>query len=187
MDMDLASFDNKTIRLVDKWGDVFDGESEWLCPEYCEHEYGPFEEALKIDDFLFFADTIRSVEELSGTPELWMSRRMHHMHLTQKAFDQMDRGRKTLELRLWDEKRRQIRVGDVIRFENVEDETDVLHMDVTELLRFPSFEELYRSVSLADCGYAAGETASPKDMDAFYTPEEQARWGVVAIRVAEPT
>ena len=72
-------------------------------------------------------------------------------------------------------------------FENVEDETDVLHMDVKELLRFPSFEELYRSVSLADCGYAAGETASPKDMDAFYTPEEQARWGVVAIRVAEPT
>ena len=185
--MDLPSFENKIIRLTDKWGCVFDGECEWLSPEYCEHEYGPFEEALKIDEWLFFAESIRSVEVLSGPPELWANRRMHHMHLRQKPFDQMDRGRKTLELRLWDEKRRQIRVGDVIRFENTDDETDVLHMEVTEVLCFPSFAELYRSVSLADCGYAPGEPASPEDMDAYYTPEQQARWGVVAIRVAELT
>ena len=183
--MDLPSFENKIIRLTDKWGCVFDGECEWLSPEYCEHEYGPFEEALKIDEWLFFAESIRSVEELSGPPELWASRRMHHMHLRQKPFDQMDRGRKTLELRLWDEKRRRIRPGDVIRFESRADDTDTLYALVREIRVFPSFAELYRALPLTEIGYAPEEAhaASASDMDRYYPPEEQARWGAAALRL----
>ena len=186
--MKLSAFDEQSVRLITTEDEIFDGLCRYCPAEYCQIELGGDEEALEIDHWVFYKSRIRSVTPFpEGESPLWQGLPQHRMRLEPEPFARIERGEKTWELRLWDEKRRQIRVGDVIRFENTEDETDVLHMEVTELLCFPSFAELYRSVSLADCGYAPGEPASPEDMDAYYTPEQQARWGVVAIRVAELT
>ena len=79
-------------------------------------------------------------------------------------------------------------MGDIICFEGFEEDNEFLHMEVKELLPFPSFKELYAALPLSEMGYSPEEekAASPADMDKYYTPEEQARWGVLAIRVAEP-
>ena len=185
--MELAFYDDKTVRLTDERGDIFEGEARYDSEEYCEHEYGWAEESLNIDSWLFRRSEIVSVELLEGEPRVWMNRRMHRMHLAPLPFRHMEEGRKTLELRLNDPKRRELRVGDVIRFEDTTDETEVLHMEVTELRPFPSFRALYAALPLSEMGYSPEEeaSASPADMDGYYSPEEQARWGVLAIRVKE--
>ena len=183
--MDLSAFDGKTVRLTDERGDVFEGEAVYDSEEYCEHEYGWAEESLNIDHWLFRRSEIVSLEVLEGEPRVWMGKRMHRMHLAPQPMRRMWDGRKTLELRLNDPKRRELRVGDVIRFEDTTDETELLQAEITELMPFPSFEALYAALPLSEMGYLPEEekNASPADMDKYYTPEEQARWGVLAIRV----
>ena len=93
-------------------------------------------------------------------------------------------GQKKIELRLYDEKRQQISIGDEIVFVNTDDgkrlQTKVLGLHI-----FPSFQELYATMPLLMCGYTE-ETlskASPKDMERFYSPERQKQYGVIGIEI----
>lgn len=109
----------------------------------------------------------------------------HTMRLTPKPFDMIRRGEKTIELRLYDEKRRIVRIGDTIIFVNAKNNSDTLETLVTDLYIFDSFEELYSKLPLTECGYTPDDidTASPKDMNVYYSEEEQLKYGVVGIRV----
>lgn len=106
----------------------------------------------------------------------------HYMNLHTQPFDMIASGAKTIELRLNDEKRQKIEVGDTIVFSCSERK---LWVKVTALHQFPSFEELYRALPLGQCGYLPEElaTASPKDMEAYYSPEQQAKYGVLGIGI----
>lgn len=57
----------------------------------------------------------------------------HVMKLRPNPFSKIKSGQKTIELRLYDEKRQLISVGDVICFVNTKDETDVLVTEVKAL------------------------------------------------------
>ena len=109
----------------------------------------------------------------------------HIMKLNAAPFEMIRSGRKTIELRLYDEKRRRVSVGDEIEFVSSENPALSLHFRVTALHRFSSFEELYRSLPLLSCGYTEENlsTASPEDMDTYYSREEQERWGVLGIEI----
>ena len=109
----------------------------------------------------------------------------HTMRLTSEPFEKLRNGTKKIELRLYDEKRKKVKVGDVIEFINLGDSEDVLQTEVIAIYPFGSFEELYRALPLKDLGYSEDEieAASPDDMDKFYTTEEQAECGVVGIRL----
>lgn len=111
--------------------------------------------------------------------------RIHEMRLDPAPFEKIKRGEKTVELRLFDEKRAAIGVGDAIRFTR-RDGGETLTVRVTAIHRFASFDELYRALPLDKCGYAPDElaSASPRDMDAFYPREAQEKYGVVGICVA---
>lgn len=109
--------------------------------------------------------------------------REHTMRLRPVPFEKIRAGQKTIELRLYDEKRQQIAVGDRIRFVNTQDESAVLWTRVKELHVFDSFATLYRTLPTAECGYAAGETADPGDMEQYYSKQEQTRYGVIGIKI----
>ena len=175
------------VRLTMTDGTVFEGEAIHDPEDYCFHEFGQDEEAVEIDHWLFYLSDIASLEPSAESDgNLWMSRPLHRMHLDPQAFAAMEDERKTIELRLYDEKRRRIQAGDVIRFESTDDETDVLFAWVTGMRFFASFDELYAALPLDACGYAPEEvkTASPRDMDKYYPPEEQKKWGVVGIELS---
>ena len=175
------------VRLTMTDGNVFEGEAIHDPADYCFHEFGQDEEAVEIDHWLFYLSDIRSLEPSEESENnLWMSRPMHRMHLDPQAFAAMEDEKKNIELRLYDEKRRRIQAGDVIRFESTDDETDVLFAWVTGMSFFASFDELYRAVPLTACGYAPEKlaTASPRDMDRYYSIEDQKKWGVVAIELS---
>ena len=106
------------------------------------------------------------------------------MKLHSEPFEMIKSGRKTIELRLWDEKRRKIRPGDTIVFTNtVSGET--LEASVKALHRFDSFEELYKQLPLLKCGYTEEDIATARccDMESYYSTDEQAKYGVVGIEL----
>ena len=109
----------------------------------------------------------------------------HTMNLRPKPFSMIKSGKKTIELRLYDEKRQKIRVGDTIRFINGENANDELLTKVTELYIFENFDALYKNLPLPECGYTEENVAaaSANDMNIYYLPEAQARFGVVGIRI----
>ena len=108
---------------------------------------------------------------------------MHFMHLKEKPFRMIWEGHKTIELRLYDDKRRKIQVGDQIVFDSLSDVGSRIIVCVTKLHVFESFEALYSAVSLVQCGYTAQNVkdASAGDMDTYYSPDEQSKYGVVGI------
>ena len=112
--------------------------------------------------------------------------REHVMNLTPLPMQQIRDGRKTIELRLYDEKSKLISVGDTIKFINTEDSNDTLSVTVTNLFVFTSFGELYMHLPLLKCGYNDENinVASPDDMDRYYSKEKQNKYGVIGIEVS---
>lgn len=108
----------------------------------------------------------------------------HSMKLKDQPFDMIAQGKKTIELRLYDEKRQRLQVGDQIIFTKANGQQ--LTARVIKLHRFASFTELYRALPLEKCGYSPQElpTADPKDMEAYYSLQEQSQYGVVGIEIA---
>ncbi len=109
---------------------------------------------------------------------------IHNMKLHASPFNMIKSGEKTIELRLYDEKRRQICEGDIIIFTNTATGEKRV-AEVKKLHRFDSFEELYRSLPLLQCGYTAEDihTAHPSDMELYYSADEQKKYGVVGIEL----
>lgn len=109
----------------------------------------------------------------------------HDMQLRPVPFEMIRNGTKTVELRLYDEKRRKIRIGDDIVFVHTENRSETITVKVTGLFVFDSFAELYHTLPLLECGYTEDDigTASPKDMDRYYSLEEQRKYGVIGIKI----
>lgn len=109
----------------------------------------------------------------------------HHMNLNPRPFSLIANGQKTIELRLLDEKRQLISVGDTLIFTNSQDANSTLSCTVKKLHIFNNFQELYHSLPLDKCGYSPDElaTASPADMEEYYPIEKQKIYGVVGIEI----
>lgn len=110
----------------------------------------------------------------------------HQMHLDHGPFVKIKTGAKTIELRLNDEKRRRIQVGDRILFDDRSDPLDSLMAEVVALHRFKDFRELYAALPLEKCGYLTAEAvghARAEDMLAYYSMEMQQAYGVLGIEI----
>lgn len=110
---------------------------------------------------------------------------IHYMHLNKEPFEQIQSGNKIIELRLYDEKRKRLKLGDIIEFENMDNEKKIF-TKVEGLNVYPTFKELYEDISLIDMGYTKDQlnNASYKDMEEYYSLEEQKRLSVIAIRIS---
>jgi ASC-1-like (ASCH) protein len=110
----------------------------------------------------------------------------HIMNLQPEPMKMIRNGRKTIELRLYDEKRQRISNGDTIKFTNTENSNDILHVVVRDMYFFDSFRELYRNLPLLECGYTKDniKSANERDMEQYYSKERQAKYGVVGIKIS---
>lgn len=104
---------------------------------------------------------------------------LHKMKLNGSPFERMKNGRKTIEFRLYDEKRQQIKVGDQIEFSKLPDLQEKLLVDVIELYREDTFENLFRKL------YNDEEEIIKKNnsMYQIYLPEKEKEYGVLGIKV----
>ena len=68
---------------------------------------------------------------------------IHKMKLNESPFDRIKNGTKTVEFRLYDDKRKQIKVGDKIEFSKLPDLQEKLIVEVLELYQDKTFENLF--------------------------------------------
>jgi len=67
----------------------------------------------------------------------------HTVRLHPEPYAAVNSGRKTIESRLYDDKRRQIALGDELVFASRQDPTDVTRTRVVGLLRYRTFADLF--------------------------------------------
>lgn len=105
------------------------------------------------------------------------------MRLHNGPFELIKSGSKTIEMRLNDEKRQMIKVGDTIVFTS-RTTGEKQNAKVINLHYFSSFRELYNSFDKVALGYLESEEANPSDMEQYYSTEEQEKYGVVGIEIS---
>lgn len=104
---------------------------------------------------------------------------IHKMTLKQPYYEYIRSGYKTIELRLYDNKRQQIRPGDEIIFQNG-DLTNTVK--VKGLIRAENFESLFDIIDVKKTGLENKERAI-NIMEEFYDKDAQNKFGVVGIIV----
>ena len=106
---------------------------------------------------------------------------MHEMKLRSKYFDSIKSGIKTVEIRLYDEKRRKIKENDTIEFTDIET-NEKLDVIVTKLDLFKTFKELFEFYDNRLLGFD-NEKEDYNEMYNFYSKEEEHKYGVVGINI----
>ena len=104
---------------------------------------------------------------------------LHKMKLNESPFERIKNGTKTIEFRLFDEKRQQIRVGDQIEFSKLPDLQEKLLVDVIELYREDTFENLFRKLYNDEEEIIRKTTA----MYEIYSPEKEKEYGIIGIKM----
>lgn len=108
----------------------------------------------------------------------------HEMKLQPEYYNFILNGTKRIEIRLYDEKRQQIKIGDVIKFLKEPELNDSFNAKVVGLLRYNSFEEMFKDFDisiLSDNSMTKDELISV--LEQFYTKEKQEKYGVLGIRI----
>ena len=132
-----------------------------------------------------FAPTPNNFYLVSCAIACYKNNMEHTLKLQPKYFDFIHHGTKRIELRLNDEKRQQIKIGDTIKFVKEPALQETFTVAVVGLLRYQSFADLLADFDidiLAD--QSITKAALLTDLAAFYTPEKQAQYGVLGIRVS---
>lgn len=106
----------------------------------------------------------------------------HVMRLKKIPFELIKNGRKKIEVRLYDEKRRQIKIGDEIDFINTDNSTEKITTRVVEFLRCQSFSDLYEDYPAEDFGGERSEELL-EEIYLHYTKEQEQEYGVLGIRI----
>lgn len=108
---------------------------------------------------------------------------LYQMKLNEEPFARVSDGQKTLELRVFDSKRRRLQPGDHIEFAKRSDLKKTVRVEVIGLLRYRRFSELIDDVPAAWLGYEESEKGYLRtSMYEVYPQEEEDRDGVVGIR-----
>lgn len=104
----------------------------------------------------------------------------HTLHLAAEPFQAIRSGNKTIESRLYDEKRQRINVGDALIFINRKAPEQKVEARVIKLLRYATFEELFTHTTPAQFG-GPSVTWLLDQIQAFYNIEDQHRYGILGI------
>jgi len=103
------------------------------------------------------------------------------MHLESEIFDLVNNNIKDIEVRINDEKRRKLKVGDIITIKNRGND-DSIKIKIINLEYFPSFINCINNYNLNRL-YNDKITSNEflNLLYKFYTKEEEKKYGVVAI------
>lgn len=109
----------------------------------------------------------------------------YEMRLNKLPFEQMVEGKKTIEVRLNDAKRKLLAIGDEILFSNRDNPNQTIVKKVADLRLYNSFAEMANNENCVLAGFNKGYTVE-EVVDCyytFYTIEEEKRFGVLVIEL----
>ena len=103
----------------------------------------------------------------------------YKMKLLERPFNEIKNGTKEVEFRLFDEKRKQIKINDIIEFSKLPELTEKIKVEVQDLYQYPTFKELQEHL-----GYADKKLENKlKGMYSIYTKEQEEKYGVLGIKI----
>ncbi len=105
----------------------------------------------------------------------------HQLQLATVSFDAIASGAKTIESRLYDEKRQVIQIGDTIIFTCREKTDQTVSVKVIGLLRYETFYDLFAHNNPAKFGGNSVEWLE-NQISNFYSIDDQRKDGVVGIQ-----
>ena len=108
----------------------------------------------------------------------------YKMKLQPEYYDAILHGTKRIELRLYDEKRQKIKIGDTIEFIKEPELKESFKAKIVGLLRYSTFEELMNDFDISVL-FAKNRTKKEllNTLETFYSKEAQKQYGVLGIRI----
>ncbi len=109
---------------------------------------------------------------------------IYEMKLQPDFYNYMLNGTKRIEIRLNDEKRKYIKVGDKIKFYKEPNLEEYFLTEVVEILKFNDFREMIDNLKieeLADEILTKDELLST--LEKYYSKEKQEKYGTLGIRI----
>ena len=108
---------------------------------------------------------------------------IHKMKLKEEPFENIKNGTKTIEFRLYDEKRQKVKIGDKIEFSKLPDLQEKILVDVLDIYKDRTFKELFERL-IENKKEIERKTNS---MYQFYSKEQEKKYGVVGIKIKKLT
>jgi len=112
---------------------------------------------------------------------------LHKMKLYSGPFQAIKTGYKSIELRLNDEKRQKLQIGDHIEFTCIDSPDEKIIKKIKALHEFENFEILFQKLPLLRCGETpfSLREADPEKMRNFYSPEKLEKYHALGIELEE--
>jgi len=109
----------------------------------------------------------------------------HNMRLFESPFERIKSGKKTIELRLFDEKRQKLSIGDIVEFSKLPDMKEKARVEVVALLRYKTFKDLINDFGMEYYGYPKDYPIEVfmKNIYSIYTKEKEQKYGVLGIKI----
>ena len=104
------------------------------------------------------------------------------MSLQHQYYEMITSGDKDIELRLYDEKRRQMRNNDIILIYDAQNKADYVRCKIVRLHIAASFVDLSRKISMPRTGFASLEKLMYA-VSKFYDEELESKYGIVGIEL----
>jgi ASC-1-like (ASCH) protein len=105
---------------------------------------------------------------------------LHNLNLATEPFVAISNGQKTVESRLYDDKRQSIKINDRITFTNRDNPSQAVGATVVGLLRYATFYDLFSHNEPTKFGGQSVEWLL-KQINEFYSAEDQIKYGVIGI------
>ena len=104
---------------------------------------------------------------------------IHEMKLNESPFERIKNGTKTIEFRLYDEKRKKVKIGDKIEFSKLPDLQEKIVAQVIDIYKDKSFKNLFNRI------YTDKKEVERKaeSMYQYYSKEQEEKYGVVGIKI----
>lgn len=109
---------------------------------------------------------------------------MHTIKVKEKYFSLIKNKEKIYEVRLLDDKRKQIKIGDIIKIFKEPLMQEYLEARVEDLLFFKSFNQMANSLPAKQIGFnGQGVQEIVNEYYKFYTTQDEQKFGIVAIKL----
>lgn len=113
---------------------------------------------------------------------------IHKMKINDNAFLRMNNGSKVREYRINDDKRRKVKIGDIIEFHRISNPEDIIEMKVYDITTYKTIKEAIKKYFDKDF------SSRHKDIDStvqsfydrgFLTQEEEEKYGMVIFHIGK--
>ena len=107
------------------------------------------------------------------------------MRLDASEFDLIKSGKKIIEIRLLDEKRRKLKIGDKIEFSKRPEEKEKILCKIVKLDRQKYFLDLLDKISIKKLGYSENYPKNKilERVYKTYSKEDEKKYGVLGIEI----